>query len=107
PSWLQSQQEQEWKAGKPRHHTTPAGSDPRACLLHRGAYITVWLTDYFYQSKELGSAYWGTVEAWDKRWLLLTNDLNAQTLIAWRHVTTIEPRRRDESPATPAGTITS
>jgi hypothetical protein len=85
---------QEERERQPAHYTEPAGSNPRAALLHRGAYVTVW----FPSDGEYQAATWGTVESWTKRWLLLTLDTGKQQMIHWRHVATIEPREPRERP---------
>lgn len=75
----------------PIHYTSTEGGNPRTALLHRGAYVTLWFPPY---ANGEGSATWGTVEAADSDWLLLTLDSGKQQLIARRHVVTIEPRGR-------------
>jgi hypothetical protein len=86
---------------QPIHYTRIEGEIPRTCLLHRGAYVTVWYAPY--DPREQGAA-WGTVEAWDERWLLLTDDKGKQQLINWRHVSAIVPREKDDEQPAPEPT---
>lgn len=79
----------EAKPAGPIHYTSAQGSNARHSLLHPGAYVTIWYASYY---GEYTPSSWGTVESWDKRWLLLTNPNGKQQLIAWRHVANVEPR---------------
>lgn len=93
PAWLEREQQKDGKEAE-RRYTSTEGTHPRIHLLHPGAYVTIWYVNYYYT--EIGPVVWGTVEAFDKHWLLLTSDTGHQQIINRRNIATIEPRKKPQ-----------